>query len=77
MKLFFLEVKCMKRYFVAQIALGLLVITGGLLGFLHEAGVLLIDWRLAGPLLIIGFGVWLLLCCVSYSSMDYRRPGNS
>ena len=69
--------KRLKRYVVAQIVLGLLVITAGLLGLLHEVGLLLIDWRLAGPLLVIGFGVWLLLCCVSYSPMDYQRRENS
>lgn len=56
---------------------GLLVVTAGLLGLLHEVSLLLIDWRLAGPLLVIGFGVWLLLCCVSYSPMDYQRRENS
>lgn len=67
----------MKRYVVAQIALGSLVITAGLLGLMHESGFLLVDWRLAGPLLVVGFGIWLMLCCVSYSPMDYRRPENS
>jgi len=76
-KRFVLEVKRLKRYVVAQIVLGLLVVTAGLLGLLHEVGLLLIDWRLAGPLLAIGFGVWLLLCCVSYSPMDYQRRENS
>lgn len=58
----------MSRNRVVGAALGILVAIAGVLGLLSGLGVSAVEWRIASPLIVVGFGVWLILCseaCIS------------
>jgi hypothetical protein len=55
-------VKSVTNNVLVRAGLGIMIMVAGFLALLNGLRVSVVDWHVATPLLIIGLGVWIMLC---------------